>query len=91
MTSDDNTIMVRIEHEVNGVYRILFGELSEAKLEHFFSREENFIALMNNNDLIWLAKDSIMKISELRIEDVLYEKSRFFDRNNCENVRCADY
>ena len=83
--------MVRVEYEVNGVHTMSYGEISEAKLEQFFSSGENFIGIVNNSDLTWVAKDSIVRVSELKFEDIRYERSQIYGPITPEDVRCFEY
>ena len=62
---DKETIMIRIEYDLKGLRTLVYGEISEEKLEKFLSGREKFIGITNNKDLIWIAKDSILKIEQL--------------------------
>ena len=64
--NDEETIMIRIEYDLKGLRTLVHGEISEKKLAKFLSVEEDFIGITNDKELIWIAKDSILKIERLR-------------------------
>ena len=66
--NDEATIMIRIEYDLKGLRTLALGEIGEKKLEKFLSGEEDFIGITNDKELIWIAKDSILKIDQLQEE-----------------------
>ena len=66
--NDEATIMIRIEYDLKGLRTLALGEIAEKKLEKFLSGEEDFIGITNDKELIWIAKDSILKIDQLQEE-----------------------
>jgi hypothetical protein len=66
--NDEATIMIRIEYDLKGLRILALGEISEKELEKFLSGEEDFIGITNDKELIWIAKDSILKIDQLQEE-----------------------
>lgn len=72
--SNEDSIMLRVEHDLNGIRTICYGELSESKLERFLTGDENFIGISNNGELIVIAKDSIFTVELLESQDMRLEK-----------------
>jgi len=89
--NEEEVVMIRIEYDLKGLRTIVYGEISETKLEQFLSGEENFIGITNNKELIWIDKEVILKIEQLQEEELRFEKDGIISRCKDNHTECLEF
>jgi hypothetical protein len=89
--NEEEVVMIRIEYDLKGLRTIVYGEISETKLEQFLSGEENFIGITNNKELTWIDKDVILKIEQLQEEEIRFDKEEIIARCKDNHTECLEF
>ena len=89
--NDEDTIMIRIEYYLKGFPTLAYGEISEIKLKQFLLGKENFIGITNNKELIWILRDSILKIEQLQKEEIRFERKNITIKCKENPIRCLEF
>ena len=84
--NDKSKIIVMVEYEFESARRVCYGEIEKMKLEEFHSENENFIWILNNLEITWVDKHSILSIDELAIKTKLHEKSDIGSNSQGQDV-----
>ena len=77
--NENGKTVVRIEYERDGKKKVCYGEINESKLENFLAGEENFIGVENNENLVWVHKESLISIEKLCSKSLVLLKPRIID------------
>jgi len=88
--NENGKTVVRIEYERDGKKKVFYGEINESKLENFLAGEENFIGVENNENLVWVDKESLVSIEKLKAMSHILLKPRIIDyRTNKDTGICS--
>ena len=71
---ENSKVIIQIEYDRDGIRRASCGEIDWNKLEELHAGEESFICIMNDGQIAWIDKESILSVYELETKLRVYEK-----------------